>query len=283
MGLKEKVVVIFGGSKGIGQSIALRCAEDGMKVIIAARSESDLRNTKTLIQNSYNTEVEVVTCDVGSMDQVENVYKMAEEKLGQVYAVICCSGIYGPIGPFDENNFEDWEAAININLLGTARCVYASLDNMKKRKCGRIVLMSGGGQGPLANFSSYVSSKGGIWRFTETLAEELAPYNIFINAIAPGAVNTTFLDEILKEGPSKVGDEFYQKSLHQKESGGTSPKKASECARYLLSRESSGLTGKILSAVWDPYNDFTSLKAMSNSDIFTMKRVVDEDGSTRPK
>ena len=115
------------------------------------------------------------------------------------------------------------------------------------------------------------------------MGAELATKKIFVNAIAPGAVNTKLLDDLLTAGPEKVGKEFFEKSLAQKEQGGTSPEKAAELALYLLSEKSKGLYGKTLSAVWDPYQDFKDLEKMSTTDIYQVRRVVEADGSTRPK
>jgi NAD(P)-dependent dehydrogenase (short-subunit alcohol dehydrogenase family) len=152
---------------------------------------------------------------------------------------------------------------------------------MKRRGEGRIILFSGGGQGALPNFTSYVASKGAILRFTETLGAELAPHGVFVNAISPGAVNTKFLDDLLAAGPSKVGEAVYQKSLKQRQEGGVPPEKAADLALYLLSPEATGLCGKNLSAVWDNYRDMKNPAALSQTDLYTMRRVVDERGGTR--
>jgi NAD(P)-dependent dehydrogenase (short-subunit alcohol dehydrogenase family) len=128
----------------------------------------------------------------------------------------------------------------------------------------------------MANFSSYVTSKGGIWRLTETLGHELAPENIFINALAPGAVNTKLLDELLAAGPEKVGKGVFEKSVQQKENGGESPEKAAKLVHYLMSEKSKGLYGKILSAVWDDFENFTDLEKLSKSDIYCVRRVVEK-------
>src|SRR5262249_30266680 len=156
---------------------------------------------------------------------------------------ICAAGIYGPIGPFEETSLEEWERTFDVNVFGTIRCVHAVAGEMKKARQGRIVLMSGGGQGALSNFSAYVSTRGAILRFPETIGAELAPFGVFVNAISPGAVNTKFLDELLAAGPEKVGQEFYQKSIRQRDQGGVPPEKAAELTLYLLSKASEGLFG----------------------------------------
>ena len=133
----------------------------------------------------------------------------------------------------------------------------------------------------MPSFSDYVTSKGGIWRLTETLAAELAPKGIFVNAMAPGAVNTKLLDDLLTAGPDRVGQETYQRSLKQREDGGQSPEKACDLALYLLSKESKDLYGKTLSAVWDSFRDLGDPKSLSKSDVYCYRRVVDGKGNTR--
>ena len=149
---------------------------------------------------------------------------------------------------------------------------------MKKNKHGVIINFVGGGEGAYPNFSSYVAAKGGIARFTETVAAELKDDGIWVNAIAPGAVNTKFLDDIISAGPEKSGKETYEKSIKQKESGGVSPEKAAALCVFLASEKAQGLTGKIFSAVWDSYGTFPEhIKEIMSSDVYTMRRVRPED------
>lgn len=99
-----------------------------------------------------------------------------------------------------------------------------------------------------------------------------------MNAIAPGALNTRLLDEILAAGPTKVGKDFYEQSLKQKEQGGTSLSIGASLCTYLASSSSDGITGKLISAVWDPWTNFAEhLDELLNSDIYTLRRIVPKD------
>ena len=145
---------------------------------------------------------------------------------------------------------------------------------MKKNKSGVIINFSGGGEGAFSRFSAYAASKGGVVRFTETLAEEVKDFGVRVNAIAPGAVNTKLLEEVLEAGPEKVGQEFYERSKKQKEDGGVSPEKAAELCLFLASDKSRGLTGRILSAVWDDFENLPEhISEIMNSDIYTFRRI----------
>lgn len=273
MSLSGKVIVITGGGRGIGRSIAQACQKAGAQVVVAARSASDLKETSVLFPCT------TVVCDVSKASDVQKLMKTASG-LGPIYGLVCAAGIYGEMGPFRELDFEKWTEALEINLTGTARTVHAALKFMKKDS--RIVLFSGGGQGGMSNFSAYTTSKGGIWRLTETLGAELAKDEIYLNAMAPGAVNTKLLDDLIAAGPEKVGKEMYDKSLQQKKSGGQSADKASELTLFFMSEKARGLYGKTLSAAWDPFEKFTTSDLMKD-EIFTFKRVVDHSGGTRAK
>jgi 3-oxoacyl-[acyl-carrier protein] reductase len=276
-------VLITGGGRGIGLSIALACAEAGAKVTIMARSEKDLAEAERQLKGKAKSPSDCLTlrADVSDDLQLQRALETASQSQGPIYGLICAAGVYGAIGPFAKVNFEDWEKTISINLTGTARTVHRALKYMTADDGGRVIFFSGGGQGPMPNFSDYVTSKGAVWRLTETLATELAPQKIYVNAVAPGAVNTRLLDELLEAGPGRVGQDVYNKSLQQRESGGQSAAKAAELCLYLLSPKSAGLYGKTLSAIWDRYQEFENLDHISRSDLFAYRRVVDAKGNTR--
>lgn len=283
MRLKNKVIVVTGGSRGIGKSIAEACKKEGALVAICARSANELAIAKADLEKINTVPCLALVCDVTNQESQQKFFSQVEKELGPIYGMICAAGVYGAIGSFVETPFQEWEKAIDINLKGTALSIHAAYPHLDLKSNPRIILFSGGGQGPLANFSAYATSKGGIWRLTETLGAELATKGVYLNSIAPGAVNTKLLDELLAAGPDKVGKDFYEKSIAQKEQGGTSPAKSAELVLYYLSEESKGLYGKTLSAVWDPYKDFKDLDKMSKSEIYQVRRVVDFDGNTKPK
>ena len=115
-------------------------------------------------------------------------------------------------------------------------------------------------------------------RFTESLAAELVKYNIFVNAVAPGAVNTGLLEEVLKAGISKVGRDFYLASKKQKTQGGVSPDKVRDLLLFLASEQSGNLTGKTISAVRDNWKDIPKhLKMLTKTDIYNTRKIKPQD------
>src|SRR6266404_1485446 len=206
---KNQVVVITGGASGIGLAVAKAFAKAKAKVIILGRDPKKLQlATRQMSKLSCLT----VKCDVADGKAVANAVNKIVATHARIDILVNCAGIYGPIGKFHETDLDSWKEALGTNLLGTVNVCHAVLPFMLKQKHGAIVNLSGGGAvQPFPNFSAYATSKAAVVRFTENLAEENQPYNIKINAVAPGAINTVFLDKVLKAGPKKAGMEFYNK------------------------------------------------------------------------
>ena len=212
-------------------------------------------------------------------EDVEKLVSMANQKYGSIDILVANAGIYGPKGPIDEINWDEWSHAIDVNLKGTVFTCRAVLPFMKQNKQGKIIVLSGGGATkPMPYLSAYATSKAAVVRFAETLSEELKSFNIDVNTIAPGALNTRLLEEILEAGPEKVGNTFYQQSLKQKETGGASLQMGVDLCVYLASGESNGITGKLISAVWDSWKEFKNyIHELQNTDIYTLRRIVPEE------
>jgi 3-oxoacyl-[acyl-carrier protein] reductase len=150
---------------------------------------------------------------------------------------------------------------------------------MIAQRHGRIINLSGGGAtNPLPRLSSYAASKAAVVRFTETLALELKEYGITVNAIAPGALVTRMMQQLLDAGPGTVGAEFHQRMLKIHESGGTPLQVGAELAAYLASDESAGITGRLIAAQWDPWRTLHEhADELDDSDIYTLRRIVPKD------
>ncbi len=119
-------------------------------------------------------------------------------------------------------------------------------------------------------FSAYAASKAAVVRLTETLAEELREFQLTVNAIAPGALNTRLLGEVLSAGSDVVGKAFYEKSVKQRDSGGVPLEKAASLCVYLASEISDGITGKLISAQWDPWENLHEFETNSPRATFIL-------------
>jgi NAD(P)-dependent dehydrogenase (short-subunit alcohol dehydrogenase family) len=117
-----------------------------------------------------------------------------------------------------------------------------------------------------------------VVRLTETLAEELREDRIDVNAVAPGPLNTRFLDQVLAAGPEKTGREVHERALRQREEGGAPLAKGAALATFLASARSDGITGRLLSAVWDDWERLPERReALAAGDVFTLRRIVPRD------
>ena len=199
--------------------------------------------------------------------------------MGGVDILVANAGIQGPKGPFEENDWTKWMDTIRINLLGTAYCCRVLLPLLKAAPRGKILILSGGGATkPMPFFSAYSASKAGVVLFGETLAEELKPRGIDVNMIAPGALNTKMLEEVLEAGPKGVGEAYYRAALKQRETGGASMDRAADLCVHLASRECDGITGRLISAPWDNWEQLEAHRdELAGSDIFTLRRIVPEE------
>jgi len=274
MVLKDKVALITGGSRGIGKAVAAAFLKEGSRVMLAARSREELLATKLELSKNFEG-VEVFPSDVSKKSEVQNLVKRTLEIFNKIDILVNAAGIYGTIGPSASVDFDKWKEAFEINLFGTFNTIQEVLHFMVKIKKGKIINFSGGGDGPLPNFSAYNSSKTAVGRLTETLAAEVKDYSIDINAIAPGPVNTKFLEDALAAGEEAVGKERYKMLLKQKEEGGAPREKAAELCVFLASDASNGLSGKILSAVWDDWKtwDKKKIEELMKSEVYTLRRV----------
>ena len=279
--LQGKRILITGASEGLGYAVAERCLVEGASVAICARSPERIERAGAGLRASAGAgqSVFATVADVSNPQQVKALVANAARELGGLDGLVNNAGIYGPKGLIEEVDWAEWARAIEINLMGTVLPCREVLPLFRSRGSGKIVNLSGGGAtAPLPRISAYAASKAAVVRFTETLAEELRGTSIDANAVAPGALNTRLLDEVLAAGPDKVGKNFYDRALKQKADGGAGLEKGAALCAFLLSGASDGITGRLLSAVWDPWADLPARRAeLAESDIYTLRRIVPKD------
>jgi NAD(P)-dependent dehydrogenase (short-subunit alcohol dehydrogenase family) len=279
MKLKNLNALITGGSQGLGKVIAEHFLREGANVVICARNKKELSATRDeLAKNFLAQKVCARTCDVSDEKLVSGLVAFALRELGSLQALVLNAGIYGPMGPTESVSLDEWRQAMDINLFGVLLPCRAVIPHFKTAGRGKIIVLSGGGAtNPLPNISSYAASKAAVVRLAETLAEELKPFHVDINAIAPGALKTRFVDQVLEAGPEKVGKAFFEKNKKWAEDGAVPLELGARLAVYLASAESDGITGKLISAQWDPWEKLHEFKNDLNSDIYTLRRIVPKD------
>ncbi len=279
--LTGRTAIVTGGSHGLGLEIARAYVAAGARVLVCARDATALDRARTELASVAPDPHSVATAaaDVSDPKAVEGLVEYALERFSRIHVLVNNAGIYGPKGPTEDVAWQEWEQTIRVNLFGSVLCSRAVLPHFRANGYGKIIQLSGGGAtSPLPRLSAYAASKAAVVRFAETLAEELRGTGIDVNAIAPGALNTRLLDEVLEAGPELVGDSFYERALEQQSSGGTPLDLAARLAVFLGSAESDGITGKLISAPWDPWAEMPShAEDLRSSDVYTLRRIVPAD------
>jgi NAD(P)-dependent dehydrogenase (short-subunit alcohol dehydrogenase family) len=279
--LDGRTALVTGASQGLGLAIARAYAEAGASVFMCARDGAMLERGRAEVASLAGPGQTVLAhaADVSRPDDVERLVAATLSAFPRLHILVNNAGVYGPIGPVEEVDWDAWVQAISINLFGSILMCRATLPHFKAHRSGKIVQVSGGGAtNPLPRISAYAASKAAIVRLMETLAEEVRSDGIDVNAIAPGALNTRLLDEVLAAGPERSGRSFHERALKQKEEGGTPLQKGADLAVFLGSSASDGITGKLLSAVWDPWDTLDRHRDdLARTDVYTLRRIVPAD------
>ena len=279
--LQGKTAIITGANQGLGREIARVYAQAGASLLICARNLEMLRSVEQELSRLSlpGQVIEAVPADVSDAVSVGVLVERALQRFGRIDILVNNAGIYGPMGAIEEVDWKAWLKTIEINLFGSIHMCKAVLPHMKRQRAGKIVQLSGGGATtPMPMVSAYAVSKAAVVRFTDTLAEEVREFNIDVNAVAPGALNTRMLDEVLAAGPEKVGKSFFDRSTQQKALGGAGLERGAALALFLASTASNGITGKLISAQWDRWEDWPQhIDELRRSDAYTLRRVAGRD------
>ena len=279
--LTGRTAIITGANQGLGKAIAHAFVKAGANVLLCARDGLKLAKVQNELQISckINQRIEAIQADVSKKSDVDNLFSEALAAFPKIQILVNNAGVYGPKGPIELVDWDEWVKTIEVNLLGSVLTIRALLPHFRNQRYGKIIQLSGGGAtSPLPFISAYAASKAGIVRFMETLAEEVKADGIDINSLAPGALNTRLLDEVLEAGPEKVGKVFYERAIKQKAEGGTPLENAAKLSVFLASAASDGITGKLISAVWDPWEHFQEhMDDLLRTDIYTLRRIIPKD------
>lgn len=279
--LTGRSAIITGANQGFGLAVARAYVAAGASVFLCARDAALLEQARAEVETLATADQRVVAMatDVSNREQVEAMTAAALAAFPRIDILVNNAGVYGPLGAIEDVDWDAWVRAIEINLFGSILMCRAVLPHFKRHRSGKIVQLSGGGAtNPLPRISAYAASKAAIVRFAETLAEEVRGDGIDVNTIAPGALNTRLLDEVLAGGPERVGQAFYERSLKQKQQGGAPLERGTSLAVFLGSTASDGITGKLISALWDPWESLPEHRDdLTETDVYTLRRIVPKD------
>ena len=269
--LDGRNILITGASRGLGRATAELLTGLGANLALVSRTGAAIDGPAAHL---------TIAADLADPEAPAHIATAVTQRWERVDALINNAGIIGPIGPLAGNDWREWQQAMQVNLLAPIALCQLLIPRMPAGSA--IVNLSGGGAtSPRPNFGAYATAKAGLVRFTENLAVELAGQGIRVNAVAPGAMNTRMLEAVLEAGAGVVGGEF-SKAVEQKNKGGVAPEKAAELVAWLAGPGSQGVSGRLISAVWDPWRTLAAHAGeLAGSDIYTLRRITPEDRGKR--
>jgi len=191
--LNDQVAIVTGSSSGIGREVALTFAQEGAKVVLAARREAKLKEVAREIL-SRGAESLVVPTDISQEAQVKAMVGEALREFGRVDVLVNNAGM-GYWGPVMDFKTDDWDEVFDVNVKGTFLCSREVLPTMVEQRSGRIInISSDAGVIPFAEDSAYCAAKAAVIAFSRCLALELLPHDVGVHVICPGYVDTPWYD-----------------------------------------------------------------------------------------
>ena len=276
--MNDRYILITGASKGLGESLAQHLAHSGFDLCLVARNGILLRKLSTKLSSETGREIIPLVCDLSDPEAVKNLISKIKKNLPSLETLINNAAIHGPIGPLWGNDWSLWQEVIQVNLLAPVALCHALVPMIKKSK-GSIVNLSGGGATrPRANFSAYATAKAGLVRFSETLADEVKAFGVRVNCIAPGAMKTSLLSDVIEKGANIAGRREYDFAEKVFSEGGADMSRVADLVHFLISDKGSRITGKLISVVWDDWGKWPEhLDELGNSDAYTLRRIAGRD------
>jgi NAD(P)-dependent dehydrogenase (short-subunit alcohol dehydrogenase family) len=246
--LTDRVAIITGGAKGMGRGMALKFAEEGCSVAIADISIKEANDTLAEVLKR-GREGLAIQCDVTKAEQVRDTVDKVIKKFGKVDILVNNAGGLPSTPPIEDITEEDWDKVLALNLKSDFLFCKFVVPHMKKRRYGKIINLSSiGAINPPAHAIHYNTAKAGVIGFTYDLAHALAPFNIYVNAILPGPIRTSFYDHMIGSKSEKEKDAFFEgigKNNVPLQRVGT-PEDIAGAALFLASELSAYVTGDTL-------------------------------------
>ena len=264
--LSGRRVLVTGATGAIGVETAAALAKQGASVTAVARRGEALSK---LVDDLPGRDHRWVALDVGDPDAWEAI----AGDLAEVTDVVCAAAALGPIGKAGTYTPEAFGATVAVNVLGALCAVHHCLAGLKGSAGGVVFFSGGGATAPLPQYDAYAASKAAVVRLAENLAVALAP-EVRVNAVAPGFVASALHEATLEAGPELAGADYHARTQAELAAGGFPPQEAAELVALLLSGAARGVTGKLISAQWDPWRDTDFLTRLRvEPDLATLRRI----------
>jgi NAD(P)-dependent dehydrogenase (short-subunit alcohol dehydrogenase family) len=263
--LTGRLVLVTGGSRGIGLESARALAKRGARLILVARGAAALEEATASLAGGGHAWLAFDVSD-------EDAWSKHLEGVDELAGLVTAAAVLEPVGPIGSYAPSAFRRTLEINLFGMQLAVHSCLPALRAGR-GSIVTFGGGGAtSPLPRYDAYSSSKAAVARLTENLGHALESEGIHVNCVAPGFVATRIHEATLDAGPSAAGGEYYERTRQEMAAGGFPASEAADLVCLLL--EGVPFTGKLVSAQWDPWRDRTFHERLaSDHDLATIRRI----------
>jgi 3-oxoacyl-[acyl-carrier protein] reductase len=264
-------LLITGASRGIGQETALLLAERGAAVVALARDRNRVEECVASLPGEGHRALALDVSD-------EQAWRSSRVRssLEGVDGVVTAAAVLAPIGPLGTYAPADFWQTMCVNVLGTLLAVHACLRSLEASDGAVVTFAGGGATSPQPRYDAYASSKAAVVRLTENLACELSRRGVRVNSVSPGFVATDIHAATLAAGPQLAGAEYFASTERQLEAGSVPARRAAELTAFLLGDAAAGITGRAISAQWDPWRDPAYQQRLREEpDLATLRRIDD--------
>jgi 3-oxoacyl-[acyl-carrier protein] reductase len=252
LGLKDKVVLVTGASKGLGAAIAVAFGTEGSKLVLVARNQTELNQVAADAQKQGATEVLTIAADLTQTHEIDRVVSQAIDQFGTIHVLVNNAGILGSFSPFADLTDDEWFQVFNLNLFSVVKLTRAVLPYMTQQKWGRIINMSSeSGLQPDAAMPHYSATKAALLNLTKSLSKGYGQHGILVNSVSPAFIKTpmveAMLDQLAQEKNFSVqeAEAYFLKENRphiELKRGGTSPEVAAAVV-FLASEAASFIVG----------------------------------------
>jgi NAD(P)-dependent dehydrogenase (short-subunit alcohol dehydrogenase family) len=267
-------ILVTGSSRGIGLATSHQLARLGASLALVGRTRSALEKVLADLPNGPHAAIALDVADEAKWDEAKE--RIAPD--GFLHGIVTAAGELGPIGPIGTWNARAFRQTLDVNVGGTLLPIMVLLEPLRAAR-GAVVTFSGAGAtGAFPRYDAYAASKVAVVRLTENLAAELKEQGVRVNCVAPGFVPTDIHTGTIQAGPELAGSDYFERTRRIIDGGrGDPPELAAALVAFLLSEESDGITGRLISARWDPWQEESfRARLRTDPDLATLRRIDDQ-------
>lgn len=265
-------ILISGGSRGIGREVAGLLADLGAALVVLARGGAAVQRCVAALPGQGHR---ALALDVGDPRSWETA--AASGALDGIDGVVTAAAVLSPVGPLGSYRPQEFWQTMRVNVFGTLLAVHTCLDSLEATGGAVVTFAGGGATSPQPRYDAYATSKAAVARLSENLALDLAERGVRINAVSPGFVATDIHTATLRAGPRLAGESYFASTERKLGDGATPAHRAAELTAFLLSEAAEGITGRLISAPWDPWEDPSFQRRLREQpDLATLRRIDDQ-------